>query len=556
LALAVLDEVDLDPPTWEQLQFPDLSNNIVTQNFFQYITNAPVDDFSLVIGNPPFNLPPITVNGKEKEPDRKKYFKELKDRYNYQSDIPVPDENPALHFLVQSMKLLKPEALLCLILPAGPLLYQKDLTFKQNLFSKYNLLQVIDFTKLADKLWGKRNVATAALFLQNSKPDNETVLHLIANRTVSNKNRLFLEFDHYDFHWIEKNGVLYNPYIWKANLLGGGRIAQLIDRLSALPSLKTYLEQKKKEGWTICQGFTVGNKKYKADYITGKDCLSTEGLTEDGINMEYVSKCQIESFERPRNKKIYTPPHILIREIIGKEKIPICFSEDYLTFPLGIIGINSPISSKQELRCLYNYLIEDSHIYRFYITATSGKLMVKMATSIYVEDILSIPYSENINDIKLSTAENIILEDLIRFELNSDAPNIFETITSTEEITNFSSIFCKTLNSIYQTEEKSFQLFKILDVGKYYALHFEYSPDNIQNTVEETDDLEQYLTQIIPTQKNDQSAVHIQRIMKVYGNDCVLLVKPKQLRYWLPSIALRDADEVFADYIKARYPNA
>ena len=51
--------------------------------------------------------------------------------------------------------------------------------------------------------------------------------------------------------------------------------------------------------------------------------------------------------------------------------------------------------------------------------------------------------------------------------------------------------------------------------------------------------------------------VHIlQRIFKVYGKDRIILVKPKQLRYWIPSIALRDADETFADYLKARYQNA
>ncbi len=153
LALAILDEVDLDPPTWGKLKFPDLSENIITQDFFEFIMTKPNANFDLVIGNPPFNLP--AVNGKE--PSRKKHFKELKERLGYESEISIPDENPALHFLVQSLKLLKPEGLLCLIEPSGPLLYQKDLAFKQDIFAKHNLLQVIDFTKLADKLWGRKN---------------------------------------------------------------------------------------------------------------------------------------------------------------------------------------------------------------------------------------------------------------------------------------------------------------------------------------------------------------------------------------------------------------
>ena len=35
LALAILDEVDLDPKTWGKLSFPDLSSNVITEDFFK-----------------------------------------------------------------------------------------------------------------------------------------------------------------------------------------------------------------------------------------------------------------------------------------------------------------------------------------------------------------------------------------------------------------------------------------------------------------------------------------------------------------------------------------
>lgn len=188
LALAILDEVNLDPPTWGKLRFPDLSENIITQDFFKFVSANKTGTFDLIIGNPPFNLQ--EVNGKE--PDRNAFFKQLKETIGYQSPFKIPDQNPAIHFLVQSMALLKPDALLCLIQPSGPLFYQRNELLKNELFTRYNLLQVIDLTKLADKLWGKTTVSTAAVFLQNSKPDQSNVLHLVANRNFSNTNRLFL----------------------------------------------------------------------------------------------------------------------------------------------------------------------------------------------------------------------------------------------------------------------------------------------------------------------------------------------------------------------------
>lgn len=551
LALAVLDEVDLDPPTWEKLKFPDLSKNIITQDFFEYIMSKPKEDFDLVIGNPPFNL--SLINGKE--PSRKKYFKELKDKIGYKSEINIPDENPALHFLVQSLKLLKENAMLCLIQPSGPFLYQKDLTFKQDLFSQNNLLQVIDFTKLADKLWGRKNVATAAVFIKKSLPDNEDVLHLIANRTFSNANRLFLEFDHYDFHLVSKNAALNSPYVWKANLMGGGRIVQLLERFSNLRTLGEFLEEKKYHGWKMGEGFIETGDKNLADYITDKDFLPTESFTEKGIEIIPIPKCDIKYFHRPRKKELYTPPHLLIRKILGKNKLITKYSDKYLTFLSDIYAIHSPLEQKHELIKIADYLNGYDYLLRFFILATSSRVKIIKATSLYDEDILNIPYPENLNDVKLSKAEEIILNDSMTYFFSSDSKNILEKHISKDKIYKYTDVFCKTLNSIYQND-KSFQLFKTIDAGKFYAVHFEYTSEKLEPIHENADDIEKYIEAAIPSRKENQESTHIQKIIKVYGQDSIILAKPKQIRYWLPSIALRDADETFADYIKSRYYNA
>ncbi len=548
LALAILDEVDLDPPTWGKLKFPDLSNNIIIQDFFAFITNKPKGNFDLVIGNPPFN-PPKDETGFSLSNGQ--YFNQLKQKVGYESEIKIPDENPALHFLVQSLKLLKKDAILCLIQPSGPILYQKDQSFKQKLFSQNNLLQILDFTKLADKLWGRKNVATAAVFIQKSLPDSSEVLHLVANRTFSNTNRLFLEFDHYDFHFVSKEAVINNPYIWKANLLGGGRISSFIERLTSLPTLKEFLSAKEKnDDWCVGSGYIIGNEKDKADYITGHDNIPVEALTEDGINNSQIQECQIQRFERPRKSKrnIYKAPHILIRIVIGDKKIPIAFSNKYLTFPFGIIGIHAPKNAELELSELYNFLNQNNELLRAYILATSGRVMIGKATSINKDDIMRIPYSQNKKDIIYSEVEKIIIEQIANSRIVDD-----NLVTKTD-INKFISVFCKTLNSIYQ-KEKSFQLFKIIDAGKYYALHFEYTLDKLVPKWEIVTDLEKYIAEAIPMRKENQQKTHIQRIIKAYGQDSIILAKPKQLHYWMPSIALRDADETFEDYINTRYYN-
>lgn len=548
LALALLDEVDLKPPVWQELKFPDLGKqNIIVNDFFRYIASNPLAEFSLVIGNPPFNLQP--VDGKE--PDRKRYFKSLEKEIGYKSEIQIPDENPALHFLVQAMKLLKHGAMLCLIQPSGPLLYQKDTKFKQALFSKYNLLQVLDFTKLADVLWGKKNVATAAVFIQKSEPDGQQVAHIVANRVFSNVTRLFLEFDHYDFHWINKDDILNSPFVWKANLLGGGRLTSLLTRLSELRTIGDFIEDKvQNRNWRYCEGYTIGNKKHYADYIYNHESVRPENFDENGIY-----KIDIESerwFEAPRekNKEIYLKPHILIKENVGINSIPLAFLDYDVVFSHEIIGIHSPENDRNELRRLFDIFEDNQKLYRFFILSTSNRVLVGRATAILKKDIDGLPFPEEKGKIETSEVENVLINEILVNQTTRERINLISSVNDTKY---FANIFCQTLNSVYQTGSKAFRLFKVLDAGRYFAVHFEYTDQEYEPAFETKADLEEYIQQVIPTEKARGKSYHIQRIIKVYGKDTIIIAKPKQLRYWLPSIALIDADEAFADYIKARY---
>lgn len=550
LALAILDEVNLDPPTWGVLKFPELNKNIITQDFFEFSMSS-TPSFDLVIGNPPFNLPHV----EGKEPIRKKYFRELKDRIGYESEIKIPDENPALHFLTQSLKLLKREALLCLIQPSGPLLYQKDLTFKQNLFVKYNLLQVIDFTKLADKLWGRKTVATAAVFIQNALPDTEDILHLVASRTFPNTNRLFLEFDHYDFHLVSKAALLNSKYAWKANLMGGGRLVQLLEKLSAIRTLKEFLNEKKSHGWIKGEGFIETGDRNLADYITNKDFIPTEHFTEQGLEMSSIRKCKIKHFHRPRKRELYTPPHFLIRKVLGQNRLITAYSSEYLTFLSDIFAIHAPLDQRQEIIDLANFFEENDLLLRFYILATSSRVKIIKATSLYDEDILNLPYPEEITEVKISEADQLLINDSMTYFLNSKSKDILEENLLREDIFKYADTFVKTLNSVYQSL-KSFQLFKVIETEKFIILHFEYSSENLVVKTETSSDVEAYIESAIPSRNKATNTIHVQKIIKVYGADSIILGKPKQLRYWLPSIAFRDADESFKDYLNSRYFDA
>jgi hypothetical protein len=553
LAIALLDEVNLNPPTWEKLKFPDLSRNIARDNFFHYVMRQPKNNFDLVIGNPPFNLPP---EKDRKEPKRKEYFDGLKREIGYETRISIPDKNPALHFLLKSMELLKQNALLCLIQPSGAFLYQNN-NFKQEISSKYNLLEIIDFTKLSDVLWRAKKVAVAAVFIQNSPPDKNNVLHIIANRLPQNTKRLFLEFDYYDFNWIDKKSIQNNPYVWKTNLLGGGqRLVLLIERLSKLPTLYAFLKERiEGHSWKYSEGYTVGNKKQYAEFIYNKIAIRPKHFKSMGIvKNEIETESHFEN-TREESKEIFLSPHILVKETIMDGKLPIEYIDYDAVFSDLIIGIYAPPNEKPVLKTFLDKFEKyNSFLYQFYISITSSKMLINKKSVVLKKDIDNLPFPENPDELKISQVDKILIDDVINFQLGG-GNRLFENVDE-EQVRKFSNVFCKTLNSVYQMEGKSFQLFKVLDAGAYFAVHIIYDVDNSQPVVESVEHLEQYIESVIPAKRAMYDTFHVQKIIKIYGTDLIILAKPKQFRYWLLSIALRDADESFADYIEARRPNA
>lgn len=544
LALALCDMLT-PKQIWTELQFDDLSNtNIINCDFFEYLHTEKRVDFDLVIGNPPF----IELKTEQ--------FKSLVNKYNIIPDCKIPQNQIALLFLQQAMKLLKSNGNLCLIMPASPLLYNDTLEFRKTFFSNYKVSQILDFTSLSSILFGKANVATAAIFVSKLKPTDDDILHVTVRRTKPAKERIFFEIDHYDFHRTPYTEAINDKYIWKSNLLGGGRVNTLINRLSKLRCLKQFLYDKKAtNGWVIGEGFSVGNRANIAPYITGKRTVRMDDFDEMGIHKYSIEK--ETHFEAPRkaNRLIFKKPHILIKEVVTNNTIPIVFLNSDLTFTNRVVGVHAPQKDIQELRRVFNILKKNSKLNVFYLAATSNQFLIGKASALLKKDIDNIPFPVNSDDLKLSFAEKIIRDDILNYRLehlNKGEAARINNDAERKNLSDFSNTFCKALNSVYAEKSKKFQLHSILESKTFFSLSFHYSSKVINepsyfNSQRKEDSVASLVHR--ETGKN----LRINRVIKVYERDKVHLIKPKQQYYWLKSIALRDADEIFDDLLKAGY---
>ena len=538
---------------WENLKFDDLGNNILESDFFKWYPNNNTEKFDLLIGNPPF----IEYGSRETT------INSL--LANIELEKEVPNNQSALLFTVYGMSLVNKESgLLSFVLPSGPLLYnnsRKPIEFRRWLLGKYNTPQIIDFTYLSNTLFknkgNEKNVAVSTFFLENKPPDNEPIHHITVKKLKSAKERQYFEIDHYDFHKVDINDAINNPFVWKANLLGGGRLFNLINTLNSFSRLGDYLKFKKENnGWFFGEGFIIGNRKNydHESVVREKPTLPTSSFTEEGINI--VLSYEQDYFEATRTKEIFSPPLLLIKERIGKKTIPIDISEEYLTYRHDIIGIHCPETEIDDLRKLKSRIF-NNQLYRFFLITTSGRAGISRSTfTVLKQDIMNLPYPENEKDISLTDFDNILIHDTLNHGLEflgkEKQVKCLQTATQAQ-MKSFGSIFCQVLNSLFEIEQKKYYMEGCLQTESFTCAIFNFGETESDNYffAKNSEGLEDDIAKLV--HNNLGSSYRINRVLKVYDRDYIYLLKPKELRYWLKSVALRDADETILDLYKAGY---
>lgn len=567
LGLALLDSLS-PKEIWRNVHFDNLvGKNLFQGDFFKTLReNKLADNFQLIIGNPPFaseftdEAAAIDKIEKEDNPERPD----------------IPDNQISLLFLEQSFKLLKEGAKCCLILPSGPVLYNtKTHDFRKYLFKRYYISGIYDFTPLRAKLFigssSNAKPAVVSVFAEKSAPEKRPCFHYIFRRTKASGEKIDFEIDHYDIHKVSHNVAAKNPAVWQSNFMGGGRLHQLLEKISDIPTLGDYLNEKiESSGWKVAEGwiespdskdiqrvkflsekenrtnsenveFKKLEESLKADWITGSNFVETKNFTEDGILS--IDNCKIKYFLRNRNKnkEIFQPPHLLIKESVTGSKIPVYYSDSYLTFKDQIFGIYAPQKYSDELRRIEILLNSKESLPLIWLS--SAKVITSREGVPNKIDILSIPHSK----LNFDEIEKILLKDIVDYYSDfrkSGEKSIVLEPTKSSELIVFGELYCRILNSIYGDFRPLAPI-----VGKEFVAYPFVLGDKPEIEIPTSiEAIESQLKGLITTKQGYN--LWIQRIVKVYHKNVIFLYKPNQKRYWLPSVAVRDADETFVDLHK------
>lgn len=532
LCLALCDALEPEELRSSIKLFPRLAGETLHHSCFfdakeKRLIKEPI---GVVVGNPPFESQ-LSTSG------AKKSYKNYEEKHGL-----LPDKQLAYLFLHEAMEMVEEGGVLSMLQQYNFLYNQRSLAFRQKFIEKWDVREILDFISIRG-LFHKGGADTKVVVVvanADKPPKDRKILHATFRRSGRADAEQGFDIDYYDLHWIPRDIALSHDGIWRADLLGGARILSFVNRLKQFRTLKEYVEEQE---WDYGEGFIFGTpeKGYPASHVIGKPFLPASGLLESNIDSSAITVVPDKPILRPRREGIYSPPLLLIHKHMNVNHG--LWKRNYLTYSHEVLGISAAKKGAKNLEKLSAWLQEMRRPLQAFIACDSSCLSAAKATAILSGDILSLPYPDS-GTLDLSVNEEIIIDDIIDYcrdmiRLGEKSTAMMEN--AQEALPLFSDVFTKQINTIYK--EKPLQ-----------ALDAQFWPGIVcqpfvfgNGTVDwnGADELQDKLNKLVHKQQG--TTLHITRIARIYDGNFIFLLKPDRMRYWLRSIALRDADEVLAD---------
>lgn len=512
--------------------FPPLKENTIhTGCFFETREKQTVKDrVGIIVGNPPF-ASKLGTAGTQRAYER------------YQKEHgALPDKQIAYIFLHESMEMLTSGGVISMLQQYNFLYNQQSIEFRRRFIERWDVREILDFISVRGlfKKGGADTKVVVVVAEAQAPPPKRQILHATFRRSGRASAEQGFDIDYYDMHWLPRMFVLHNDDVWRANLLGGGRILSFVDRLKKYRTLKQLAVESK---WEFGEGWIFGDASdgHPAEHVVGKQFVEAEALADSELLSSSFGQVPNRPIQRPRRQEIYTPPLLLIHK---HEDLPFgTWSDSYLTYRHTILGFSAAPGDQENFRKVATWLKSQKRVLQALLASSGTAALASKATAVLSGDIMQLPFPEDW-DLKLSPHEQIIIDDIV--EYYRDLVRLGEDSTAMKEpgvphLPVFNDVFTTRINSVYKKN-------KLCALEEYTwpgVICQPYVFGRGKADWTGADELKGKLDALLREKRG--GGLNVTRIARLYDGACVYLLKPDRLRYWLRSIALRDADETLAD---------
>lgn len=605
LYLSMLDEID-PREYWEnEVSFPILRGvRLIADDFFSenirgLRTQEDRESYDLVIGNAPWGKNTGTKSSKQWA---KKY--EWKTSYGHIAPL----------FLPKSIELTKPDGKISMMQPSGALLLNETAQdFKEKLFSKFKVEEIVNLSALRFSLFKNAASPCCIITLSKNEPDIESFVYICPKPLKSQDDNYFIVIEPQDISFVSLYEAQVDPLIWTALMWGGRRDLILVRNLSKAITFEKLAKSKqiiKRQGITPGdlgkqQSIIVGKPILNDPKFLDKHFLIIN-VDKLPINNDprthSKDSTNFSAFEMPQMilKKSWTKEVGRFQAAISQSnqnQATLC-SKSYVS-----IHFKTDVASIRDIACLtYN-----SKFAVYYLFLSSGQIASERPAA-NVIDLMRVPIpdcslklSQNIKNhddvdeyihkaFNFKESEWTLIEDLFNYTLpdfqgNKNSPGRQATHRKKSEsaqgilepeLCQYCEYFIKVLKAgfgqdkyvcatIFQEMEKPYLPIRLVAIHLNEFLHdgIRVEPINSINLIKKMETLNDNLMR---SHNETEDSIFYQRVAQIYDSieikkeingeienvkiPTIYFVKPDRIRHWTRSMALRDADEVAADFMR------
>lgn len=585
LYLALCDE--LDPRYYwskEQL-FPRLrENNLIARDFFK--EEAPVrtltdaETFDLVIGNAPW--------GKSSAKDSRSGAKSWAKGHGWK--VPGSDHGPV--FLAKAAKLVKTDGWVSLIQPGGLLLNRMKPAqeFRRKLFTRFSIEEVINLAAVRREIYAKAIGASCIVTFRPRRPEPDADFAYVTPKPqASAEDGIRIIIEPQDIHLVSQREGASDDLVWSALMWGGRRDLELIRRLSGretIGKLKDSGRLATREGFIRGKGKQVGAPEIvNRRFLHEKDFPASAFVSLKAASLSINKDPMVHRRDREK-LRAFDPPQLIFKQswraksgrfeavLVEPDESgrgALC-SDSYVS--VRDLGGESDVLAGLWLTLRssfapYWFALTGSQFAGFIPKAEERELRLLPSLSVPEKKLSKLSAADEILDaelldsLSLTPAEKILVEDVHQVVLpdaqrQGGNPPGYQRVKS-EQLDEYAQIFLKVLSAtygddlslsacIFQSPDDTVLPVQLVGIrldrkhsGKVQKLRIR-SAELLQTLNESHCDVLNRSFDGIGYRRT------IEAVSTVPGDSgempILFLVKPAQRRFWLRSLAMRDADRL------------
>ena len=587
LYLAMCDEID-PKHYWTQVHFPRLRDkNLVCSDFFAedgpgFRTTQDAATFDVVVGNAPWGQDTVGDSDISQ-------WEEAGWSAAFNSIGPI--------FLAKASALLKAGGRLSMLQPAGLLLNNVGTAkaFRQKLFSTLAIETIVNLAALRFTLFPNAVGPACIITLRNEPAIDRELVYICPKPTVAMENEYRIVVDPYDVHIVGRCDVDGDAIWWTALMWGGRRDVELIRALKRQVTLKSAAPR-----LTSRKGIVRSTtKRRKVRQLIGRRVLESPRFPPE-------TWLRLKARDLPLNKDSFIDASTAV-DFVAFDLPQMVIKKSWTTqsqrFQAAMIDsdartggvlctqsyITIHVPSGQE-RVLEAVCLTCNSILAVYFLFLTSSRLASYRPEPLVSDWLDIPIprpSVGLLDglkthadidrrvferLELTATDRALIEDTVRvtladFKGDESSPGRRTTRSpksrSEPVLTKYCEQFVKVLQAAFgpdkQVRATVFQekMGEELPV-RLVALHLNWPGEGgIVTEIVEGGFLCDRLRAIGDGLSANEARGGFQRMARVYDSitvkgqvvPTVYLIKPDSVRYWTRAVAIRDADEVYADFL-------